>query len=102
MTFGDWVQTVPTALTQDAVWTVEGYQLGTFVKDLAWHDVTTLLDDRRTRGMVDQLYRAIGSISASSRASRCSSRMIAAVPSFIRSVRPAMFASSTTLSGHIA
>jgi hypothetical protein len=29
-------------------------------------------------------------------------RMTAAVPSFIRSVRPAMFASSTTLSGHMA
>jgi four helix bundle protein len=64
MTYDDWVETVPASLTEDAVWTVEAYRLGTFMKDLAWHDVTALLEDRRTRGLVDQLYRALGSISA--------------------------------------
>jgi four helix bundle protein len=35
-----------------------------FVADIGWHDVTKLMQDRRTLALSDQLYRALGSISA--------------------------------------
>ena len=35
-----------------------------FFGDVAWRDVTKLMGDRRTLGLSDQLYRAIGSIGA--------------------------------------
>ena len=43
---------------------MEAYRLGLFVADVSWHDVTKLMQDRRTLGLSDQLYRALGSISA--------------------------------------
>jgi four helix bundle protein len=35
-----------------------------FAADLAWPDVTKLIQDKRTIGLADQLYRAVGSVSA--------------------------------------
>ena len=35
-----------------------------FAADIGWEDVTSLAQDRRTRALSDQLYRALGSISA--------------------------------------
>lgn len=35
-----------------------------FLADLGWHDVTKLVQDKRTLDLSDQLYRALGSISA--------------------------------------
>ena len=35
-----------------------------FVADVGWHDVTKLMQDRRTLRVADQLYRSLGSISA--------------------------------------
>jgi four helix bundle protein len=35
-----------------------------FLNDVGWLDVTKLMKDRRTIGLSDQLYRALGSISA--------------------------------------
>lgn len=46
------------------MWRVEAYRLELFVAEVGWHDVTRLARDRRTRGLSDQLYRALGSISA--------------------------------------
>ena len=63
MTYDQWVQTVPEVFKGDTLWKLEAYRLGVFVKDLAWHDITRLLKDRRTRGLADQKHRAIGSIS---------------------------------------
>jgi four helix bundle protein len=40
------------------------YRLALFLGDLAWHDVTKLVSDRRTVSLADQLFRAIGSIGA--------------------------------------
>ena len=40
------------------------YRLGLFLSDISWTDVTRLVSDHRTRGLADQLFRAIGSISA--------------------------------------
>ncbi len=62
--FNDWLQTVPPEITGDALWHMMIYQQALFLGDLAWFDVTKLSQDRRTREIADQLYRAIGSISA--------------------------------------
>jgi hypothetical protein len=43
---------------------MEVYRLALFAGDLAWHDVSRLIKDGRTRSLADQLYRAIGSMSA--------------------------------------
>jgi len=64
MTYADWERTVPPEITGDTVWRVEAYRLALFAADLGWQDVTVLGQDRRTWGVSDQLYRALGSISA--------------------------------------
>jgi four helix bundle protein len=43
---------------------MEAYRLGLFVADVGWHDVTKLMGDKRTLDLSDQLYRALGSVSA--------------------------------------
>ena len=55
---------VPEAIKGDALWKVKVYRLALFLGDLGWHDITKLAQDRRTLGLADQLYRALGSISA--------------------------------------
>jgi four helix bundle protein len=62
MDFERWEKTVPAAITGDPLWRVEAYRLALFVADIGWHDVTKLMSDRRTFGLSDQLYRALGSI----------------------------------------
>lgn len=64
MNYDDWSKTVPGELTNDALWNVKAYRLALFLADLGWHDVTKLAQDRRSRGLSDQLYRALGSIGA--------------------------------------
>ena len=43
---------------------MEVYRLSVFAADLAWPDVTKLIQDKRTISLADQLYRAAGSASA--------------------------------------
>lgn len=62
--FSDWETTVPDSIRQDALWRMRLYRLALFLGDVAWEDVTTLHRDGRTRRIADQLYRAVGSISA--------------------------------------
>ena len=64
MNFSDWEKTVPDAFRQDALWKVEAYRLAVFAGEVGWLDVTALSSDRRTWGVSDQLYRALGSVSA--------------------------------------
>ena len=59
-----WVQTVPDAIRKDPLWKVQAYRLALYLADSGWDDVCTLATDRRTRSLSDQLYRALGSISA--------------------------------------
>lgn len=75
MNYEEWLAGVPKSITNDPLWRNEVYRLALFLGDLAWHDVSKLVKDRRTRSLADQLYRASGSISANicegySRASR--------------------------------
>jgi four helix bundle protein len=64
MTYEEWEQCVPGRIREDTLWKVEAYRLGLFTADLAWHDVSRLIKDRRTRELADQLYRAAGNISS--------------------------------------
>lgn len=64
MTFEQWKAEVPVTLTGDPLWKSEAYRLAIFTADLAWHDVSKLVNDKRTVGLADQLYRAAGSIGA--------------------------------------
>jgi hypothetical protein len=48
MNYDQWLQTVPSELTGDALWHIEMYRLAVFIGDLAWHDATKLAGDRRT------------------------------------------------------
>jgi len=64
LTFEEWLTTVPGVITGDSLWKIRAYQLALFACDTGWVDVTTLIRDRRTISLGDQLYRALGSISA--------------------------------------
>ena len=62
--FEEWLAEVPTEITDDSLWKMETYRLALFLGDIAWHDATKLMTDRRTLKLSDQPYRATGSISA--------------------------------------
>ena len=64
MNYKEWEATVPETITGDALWRVQAYRLALFAADIGWEDVTSLAQDRRTRALSDQLYRALGSVSA--------------------------------------
>lgn len=64
MDYQSWEVTVPDTLTADPLWRVQAYRLALFAADIGWHDVLKLIDDRRFPSLADQLYRALGSISA--------------------------------------
>jgi four helix bundle protein len=64
MNYDDWLKSVPAEISGDLLWKVEAYRLALFLADLAWRDTAKLAHDRRMLGLTDQLYRAVGSISA--------------------------------------
>ncbi len=43
---------------------MDAYRLALFAADLGWYDATKLMQDKRTLDLSNQLYRALGSISA--------------------------------------
>ena len=64
MNYEEWSRTVPVTLTGDPLWKVEAYRLALFAGDVAWPDVTKLMQDKRTLGLASQLYEAVGSVAA--------------------------------------
>jgi four helix bundle protein len=62
--YEEWVDSVPSELSRDPLWRMKVYRFAIYAADLAWHDVSKLIQDRRTDGLSDQLYRAIGSVGA--------------------------------------
>jgi four helix bundle protein len=64
MNYSDWEKQVLGEIRDDSLWQIKAYRLGLFVSDIGWHDVTKLVNDGRTIRLSDQLYRALGSISA--------------------------------------
>ena len=64
MNYEEWVTLIPAEISGDSLWKMEAYRLALFAADIGWEDVTKLIQDKRTVGLADQLYRALGSISA--------------------------------------
>ena len=62
--YQEWLNSVPEEMQADSVWKSEAYRLALFVAELAWHDATKLLRDKRTISLADQLFRAAGGVSA--------------------------------------
>jgi four helix bundle protein len=62
--YQEWLETVPDEITGDLLWKMKAYRLALFAADLGWRDVTGLAQDKRTASLSNQLYRALGSISA--------------------------------------
>jgi four helix bundle protein len=62
--YQEWEGSVPQDIKSDSLWKVEAYRLALFATDLGWQDVTQLRGDARTKSLSDQLYRALGSVSA--------------------------------------
>ncbi len=64
MNYEEWEGGVADAIRADSLWRMRAYRLALFLGDLGWNDITKLTQDRRTMALSDQLYRALGSISA--------------------------------------
>jgi len=64
MNYEEWVATVPEEIKADSLWKMTAYRLALFLGDLGWHDTAKLVHNRRMIGLSDQLYRALGSVSA--------------------------------------
>jgi len=64
MNYQEWEASVPDTIKADVLWKMAVYRYSLFLCDLGWLDVTKMQQDRRTIGLSDQLYRALGSISA--------------------------------------
>lgn len=64
MNYAEWEQGLPPEITGDVLWRVEAYRLALFADELAWHDATKLVRDRRTIELSDQLFSAVGSMGA--------------------------------------
>ncbi|RME78497.1 MAG: four helix bundle protein [Chloroflexi bacterium] len=62
--FAEWEESIPELIKADSLWNLKVYRLALFLADIAWYDVTRLVQERQTVSLADQLYRAIGSISA--------------------------------------
>jgi four helix bundle protein len=64
MNYEEWVTMVPGEIKADSLWKMTAYRLALFLSDLGWRDTAKLIRDRRMIGLSDQLYRALGSVSA--------------------------------------
>jgi four helix bundle protein len=64
MNYEEWLKIVPKELTEDSLWKMEAFRLALFAADVAWLDVTKLMQDKRTVDLSSQLYDAMGSIGA--------------------------------------
>lgn len=64
MRYVEWQAGVPDEIKGDSLWKLEVYRLGLFAADIAWQDALVLNKNPLTRGLADQLYRAVCSVSA--------------------------------------
>jgi four helix bundle protein len=64
MEYQEWESAAPEILKQDSLWKVTAYRYAAFLSDLCWQDVSTLMNDRRTLALADQLYRSVCSVGA--------------------------------------
>ncbi|MBI4670339.1 MAG: four helix bundle protein [Chloroflexi bacterium] len=64
MDYQEWEKTVPDFLKNDSLWKMSMYRAALFASSLGWQDVTKLYQDKRTVGVAEQLFEALGSIHA--------------------------------------
>jgi four helix bundle protein len=64
MTCEERESSVPDAIRSDSLWRMRACRLALYLADTAWQGVTRLMGEPRTLGLADQLYRAVGSVSA--------------------------------------
>jgi len=64
MKYAEWLETVPSEITNDPIWKLEVYRLALFIDDIGWPDVLALSKNNLMWGVADQLHRSLGSISA--------------------------------------
>ena len=64
MKYAEWQASVSDEIKGDSLWKLEAYRLGLFAAEIAWQDALVLNKTPLTRGLADQLYRAVCSISA--------------------------------------
>jgi four helix bundle protein len=64
MKYAEWLETVPSEITNDPIWKLEVYRLALFADDIGWNDVLALSKINLMWGVADQLHRSLGSISA--------------------------------------
>ena len=64
MDYAEWLNTVPSEITNDPIWKLEVYRLALFADDVGWNDVLALSKNNLMWGVADQLHRSLGSISA--------------------------------------
>lgn len=64
MNFEEWQATILDMVKNDALWKMAVYKYALFVGELGWFDVTKIQGDARLYKVSDQLYGALGSISA--------------------------------------
>ena len=64
MNYQEWEKDIPETFKADTLWNMSVYRYALFLGDLSWHDVSKLQKDRRMLRLSDQLYRAVGSVSA--------------------------------------
>ncbi len=64
MEYKEWEISVPETMKRDSFWKMTAYCYAAFLSDQCWQDVSTLMKDRRTTSVADQLYRAVCSVGA--------------------------------------
>lgn len=64
VTFDDWLNDAPERLKRDPLWRRADYRLATFVGRLAIADIEQLIRHPAMKSLSDQLFRAVGSITA--------------------------------------
>jgi four helix bundle protein len=62
--FAEWVNSVPTQISNDPIWKLQVYQPALFASEVAQRDAQSLAQKHLMRPISDQLYRAAASISA--------------------------------------
>src|SRR5512134_3222780 len=64
MNYTEWLNTVPSEITNDPIWKLEVYRLALFSSDIGWPDVNAIYQNDLMQRLANQLYGSLGSISA--------------------------------------
>lgn len=64
MNYAEWLETVPSEMTNDPIWKLDVYKLALFAGDLGWQDALKLSKEKLAFSIADQLHRSLNSISA--------------------------------------